>query len=506
MTRCDRSVRAHDSYHVHVTIFRVAAFGFALLFAGVGYGQTASPPPESGAATVVQRMSLADCIRTAYEKHPDVQAIRAQVEGAEADRKSLRGSFFPQLSAEANVLVWDKELTADFGGGGAFPEIRQPTTDELASMSAFDGWVLETLAGLEPLMDAFGSATSMVIRDQVTWGVTLTMTQPLTPLYQIYKGYQAKAAMADKARTHGDTVREDVALQVATAYYATLQTQEYVVIAQSAVDQLQAHLEVARAFKEQGFIGRNEVLRVEVELANMRQRLIEAENGRILARANLATQMGLESGAQVGPEAVAIGDSLPAVSLSLTEARSEAIRARSELVEMALGIQAAEHGSALAWWELVPKLALVARYEHVGGQGTFALEDSFFAGLMLTWDFWDWGKSYFAAEVADYQVEALRLQQRRIEQLLELQVTQKYQNLRSSEQAFRVAHVAIEQAEEALRIERERFGVSAATSTDVLDAEANLTRARANQVNAYYAYMLARAELNRAMGKPLLAE
>ncbi len=59
------------------------------------------------------------------------------------------------------------------------------------------------------------------------------------------------------------------------------------------------------------------------------------------------------------------------------------------------------------------------------------------------------------------------------------------------------------QAEEALRVEQERFSATAATSTELLDAEANLTRARASHASAWYGWLLARAELDHALGGPV---
>jgi outer membrane protein TolC len=459
-------------------------------------------PAGTDEAPAARRMSLAACIRTAWEKHPDVQRVRVSVERAADEARATRGAYGPTLTAEANVLVWDEELTSSFGGGGAAPDL---TTMPMPT-DPFDLWLIGTLA---PLLESFSSMGSLTIRDQVTWGVTLRLTQPLTPLWRVYHGYEARQQIVAQQQVRGQTVQSDIALNVATAYYGALQAGEYVLIAQSAVDQLRAHLGQAQAFFENGVIGKNDVLKVAVELANAEQQVIQAQAGRAIAEANLAAQMGLSTAAPVAPEEDRPVDEsvpLPPVDLSLEGAVREAIDRRTELVEIGHGIAAADHGAQAAWWALMPDVVLVAQYAHTGGQGTFAKEDTFFAGLMLSWDIWQWGQTYYAAEAADGSVEELRLQRERLEQLLQLDVTARYHLLRSAEKAFQVSVVAISQAEEALRIERERFGAQVATSTDVLDAEAALTRAKANRVNTYYAYLLARAELLRAMGRPLLAD
>ena len=58
----------------------------------------------------------------------------------------------------------------------------------------------------------------------------------------------------------------------------------------------------------------------------------------------------------------------------------------------------------------------------------------------------------------------------------------------------------IEQAEEAVRLANARFGAGTATQLDVLTAETELTTARLNQLQAYYSYNVAVANVRRAMG------
>ncbi len=448
------------------------------------------------------QLTLADCLRIAFEKHPDARRARIAVTRATADAKSIRGAYGPTLQADGTLMVWHDELVADFGGLDAEIEATTPPSPE----SQFDLWVLQQFVGLSNLMDAFGGASDMVLRKRLTYGVTLRLTQPLTPLYQVYQGYKARRSQVRQAEHHVATKQADIALQVVTAYYAVLQAQAYGIIAASAVEQIEAHLTRVRSFYEQGVVGKNELLKVKVELANAQKYVIEAESSLAVARANLAVQMGLDASEALTSAPDDPSDDLPVVSVTIEEARREALGRRTELLEIAAGMMAAEHGARAGWWDLVPQLVLLAQYDHVGGQGRLAQADSFFAGLALSWEVWDWGRKYHAARAGDLQVEEIRLQRERVEQLLQLDIADKYHRLRSAEKSFRVAQVSIEQAEEALRIERERFSVQAATTTEVLDAEANLTRARANRVNAYYGYMLARAELRRAMGLPLLAD
>jgi len=63
-----------------------------------------------------------------------------------------------------------------------------------------------------------------------------------------------------------------------------------------------------------------------------------------------------------------------------------------------------------------------------------------------------------------------------------------------------VTKKAIEQAEENFRITEKRYKERVATSTDVLDAQTLLARAKSDYTNALGDYHISRAQLERAMG------
>ena len=59
----------------------------------------------------------------------------------------------------------------------------------------------------------------------------------------------------------------------------------------------------------------------------------------------------------------------------------------------------------------------------------------------------------------------------------------------------------VEQADEALRLAKVRYSAGTATQLDVLTSQVELTRARLNQLQAYYRYNVAMAVLRKAMGQ-----
>ena len=59
----------------------------------------------------------------------------------------------------------------------------------------------------------------------------------------------------------------------------------------------------------------------------------------------------------------------------------------------------------------------------------------------------------------------------------------------------------VDQAMEAVRLANARYGAGTSTQLDVLQAQVDLTTARINQIQAFYAYNVAVAALRKATGQ-----
>jgi outer membrane protein TolC len=70
-----------------------------------------------------------------------------------------------------------------------------------------------------------------------------------------------------------------------------------------------------------------------------------------------------------------------------------------------------------------------------------------------------------------------------------------------AEKNISVAQKSIEQAEENLRLNEERYKYQVATATDVLDAVVLLAQTRLNYFSALGNFNVAKAQLERSMGR-----
>jgi outer membrane protein TolC len=101
------------------------------------------------------------------------------------------------------------------------------------------------------------------------------------------------------------------------------------------------------------------------------------------------------------------------------------------------------------------------------------------------------------ARAALRQVQA---QHREMESQVLLEVRQAYALTASAFQRIGVAHQAVAQAEEALRIVANRYGGGLLTIVDLLTAEAALQQARTAHARALHDYTVGRTQLRLAAG------
>ena len=256
-----------------------------------------------------------------------------------------------------------------------------------------------------------------------------------------------------------------------------------------------------KAFFEVGIVPKNDVLQAEVRLANARQLLVRAESDVTLAKFSFNSLLRMEMEAPV--QVVDILGYSP-FSLRYEESLKEALERRPEIKAANLTIEQTKEAVKIAKSGFFPTISLSGNYlrfsEEPSLLGDFRSERWTIQGL-ATFTLGDWGKT--AYRVGESKVKVTQAEDSKV-QLVEgivLEVKNDYQVMLVAEKNIGVAEKAIEQAEENLRMNEERYKHQVATATDVLDAVTLLAQARVNYYGALSDFNIAKARLERAMGR-----
>ncbi|SMC20270.1 Outer membrane protein TolC [Desulfacinum hydrothermale DSM 13146] len=337
--------------------------------------------------------------------------------------------------------------------------------------------------------------------DNFTWD--LTLTQPIFTGFALVTKKKIAALDVARAQVQKEQAVLDVAKRVKTAYFRVLLAGRFLDVAREEENQLAAHLRDAQKFYKQGLIAYNDVLKSQVALAQARQTKVRRAKDVEVATADLNRLLGRPLTA---PTRVADVVRFSPGSYELESLMEEAVRNRPELRVLRLAVKQAQEGVRLAASEFYPKVFLVGRVERtgkdpLGEENDYQNPDTTTVGVRLEWPFFEWGRTQ--AAVRQQRAKARSLQERLadIEESVRLEVKAALSDLEVAQANVETAKTALEQARENLRITRLQYRQQVTTATEVLDARAYLTQAEANYYGAHYGWHLARAELDRALGR-----
>ena len=111
-----------------------------------------------------------------------------------------------------------------------------------------------------------------------------------------------------------------------------------------------------------------------------------------------------------------------------------------------------------------------------------------------------WGDGFRKVKKARFDLENSQLDLEKNTKLLSLQVQQAIRNVQDGYMMIETASLALRQAEENLRVTRNRYNESMATLTDLLDAQSQWQQSYSNYIEAQSQYKIYETEYLRATG------
>jgi outer membrane protein len=441
-----------------------------------------------------ETMTLDQCVSIALKENPEVAGANYEVEAAVAKKNAARGGYSPRLKLDAGVQRWDKEMSVPLFGA-----LYQYCTN-------CEWSYLKDAQGAAILKDGkrqLEILTPLTLRPQWTWSASATLAQPIGALWTIHEANVLTKLGIDVAEIKRKSIRRDIAFQVTEAYYRLLQAKAMASVAAKSVEQVTAQVKRAHTFFERGAVAKNDVLRAELGLAAAQQRLIQTHGMVSLATGRLATIMGRSPDMEVDVVDVA-GEPTALPLVPVSQAEQQAVDRRFELKEISTRIEQANASVRMSKSKMVPQVNAVANFTKQT-QSLLGLPQSWFIGATASWDIWEGGSTYYGIDESKAQLAQAVQARRKAEDMIRLDARNAHVGVTTSTEALEVAKHAVEQAEENFRIEQKRYESTSNTSFDVLDAETQLTNARHQHQAALYDLILARANLDRAIGEIIKA-
>jgi outer membrane protein TolC len=328
-----------------------------------------------------------------------------------------------------------------------------------------------------------------------------TLAQPLFTGGLNLANYRLAKLGVDLSKENVETIKRDLVLQVRVGYFTILRAEKFLAVAEQQVKQFEAQLEVTKAFFDVGIVAKNDVLQAEVRLANARQAMVTAGNNLALAKSSFNNLLRREINSPLEVVDILAYKTFP---LSYEQSLDEALQQRPEVKSAQLNINQAKENVKIARSGFFPTVSVGGNYSRSSDWFTTEAgiqSDRWTLQALATITLWNWGNTAF--KVGENKVKVTQAEDSKT-QLIEsiiLEVKNDYLNMLVSEKNISVAEKAIEQAEENLRMNEERYKYQVATQTDVLDAVTLLAQARTNYYGALSDFNVAKAQLERSMGR-----
>ena len=340
--------------------------------------------------------------------------------------------------------------------------------------------------------------------DNTTLQATLSL--PLSDyLLRLVQGLAAAKYSVEAARLTERAARLKAAADGRALFYGWARARGQVAVAVQALGQARAHLADVNVLYQQGMVSKADVLRVDSQVAAT-ELLVERARGFV---AVMGEQLHVVMHDGSGP--LELGEDVasrlpPDPAAPLDDLVREAESARFEVKAVRALHRTIAETVRLSRAGYYPRLDAFGEVDYQNpNQRIFPLQDKFLetwdVGVQLSWAPNDAGFAWASVKQAQSKLDQVEAQQAGILDGLRIELSQAQQAAREAALADEVSTRGLASAEESYRERRELFKNGRATSVELSDAEADLTRARLEAVNARVDLRIARVKLEHATGR-----
>ncbi len=424
----------------------------------------------SAGQTMAPELTLGDAIKIAVESHPALRAAEHTAVAAASGVDQARAGFFPRVDVSEAFMRSNNPV---YVFGSLLNQGRFTAAD----------FALDRLNNPDPITN---------------WRTNLTGSVPLFLGGRTVLGYQQAKLGRDAAEQGRARAEQEIIFGVIRAYAAVLLSREAEETVQSAVRTAEANLAAAEARYDAGIVVASDALAARVRLARLREESIAAANHVRLSRAALNEAMGvalnqphrITGRLQTPPHAYEALDGLEAV----------ARERRPDYRQMELEVQRLEKDVVRAKGALLPTMHLMGNYEINNNEFASNGQDSWSVGVVLNLNLFNGGGDQARIAEAKANHERAAAQRDRLAHAISLEVHDAFWASQTARARIAVARDAVAQAEESLRIVKDRYDAGLTTIVELLDSETALTAARTNVTRTLFDATVSLARLELSLG------
>ncbi len=425
--------------------------------------------PQGSFAQQAQSLTLSEAIQLAIDNNRQLQAAQQYTDAAKGAAGEAKGAFFPRLDMIEGFNYTDK-----------------PTLvfSNLLDQSNFQqkNFAIGALNNPTPLTNLASQ---------------IRLEQPLYTGGKLSANLAQATAFAESSEEMTRRTRQEIIAAVVEAYYRVILAEANADVVKQSLASARGHLNVAQDLFEKGQVVRSDVLRTQVLVGNLEREQMQAESAIEISQTQLRYLLGKEEERYRVTEQ-AVEDSLPLETL-LTLV-SEAQQFRPDLKAAEKEVERASEMVRVARADYYPSLSFVSQYESNTQKFTSSAEN-FAVFVTARWNLFNGFATQEKVVGAEAGLRRAQLLRDDLFHRVAKEVEQSLLALTVARRQVSIAVQSVSQAEESLRIIKDRYGAGLARNVDVLDGETALKQAEQDLLRARVNSQISRAQLNLATGQ-----
>jgi len=317
---------------------------------------------------------------------------------------------------------------------------------------------------------------------------------------------QSTKLLADVSRLDADKNKEEVTFAVIDTYYSLYKVAQSKMVVTQNLAAIASQLKQSQRFFEQGIVTKNDVLRFQLQQANITLTDLEIESNRKIVNYNLDILLGLPEDTQIE-----ITDPLTDRKdlASLNTYIDQALAYRQELKELDLRDKVAELNTKTVKANALPTFGVGADLYYINPNGSFIPSSHQYivpmtVGATLSWNVGSlWTNKHKIVE-AKVEQKGIAIQRDIQSDNVKTEINKNYQNYQVALNKIRILETSIDQATENDRLLESKYKNNVASAIDRIDAETllyqakiNLELAKADAGLAYYTLLKSTGKISQ---------
>ncbi|MCC8096034.1 MAG: TolC family protein [Tannerellaceae bacterium] len=406
-------------------------------------------------------LTLEQALEIALSENPTVKVAEQEIEKTEYARKGAYAALFPQIDFSASYNRTIKKQVMYFD-------------NQSVPVGTDNNYSLGFSAAM-PLVNA-----------------------------QLWKSLDISALDVELAVEQARSSKIDMVNQVKKSFFAVLLAKDsYEVFLESYHNAMENYLDIERKYN-QGLVAEYDLIRADVTVKNTEPNVFQAENALVLAKWQLKVLMAVDLDLNIECQGE-LTDYETDMYTDYVSSDTNLVE-NSSLVQMDIQTEQLQETLKMQKYEYIPTLSLTTNYQWISMNDNFKFKDYVWnpysvVGVTLAVPIFSGGSKYNNIRQTRVTINQIKLQREDTERNLELAVKQYRDNMATNIKQLEAARKAVDQSERGYLIAQKRYDTGAGTLLEVNDAELAMTQAKLNFNQAIYDYMVAKADLDKTLGR-----